>query len=55
GPTEAAIDVTHWTCSTDDILSVPIGRVVGARVAYILDADLALVPQGASGELYIGG
>ncbi|POR61811.1 non-ribosomal peptide synthetase [Pseudomonas syringae] len=35
--------------------SVPIGRVVGARVAYILDADLALVPQGASGELYIGG
>ncbi|RMS83761.1 hypothetical protein ALP60_04511, partial [Pseudomonas savastanoi] len=25
--------------------SVPIGRVVGARVAYILDADLALVPQ----------
>ncbi|EPN61599.1 peptide synthase, partial [Pseudomonas syringae pv. actinidiae ICMP 19079] len=35
--------------------SVPIGRIVGARVAYILDADLALVPQGASGELYIGG
>ncbi|WP_122438388.1 non-ribosomal peptide synthetase [Pseudomonas viridiflava] len=35
--------------------SVPIGQVVGARVAYILDADLALVPQGASGELYIGG
>ncbi|MDR9753993.1 non-ribosomal peptide synthetase [Pseudomonas sp. SZMC_28357] len=35
--------------------SVPIGRIVGARVAYILDADLALVPQGASGELYVGG
>ena len=35
--------------------SVPIGRVIGARVAYILDADLALVPQGATGELYIGG
>ncbi len=29
--------------------------VVGARVAYILDADLALVPQGATGELYVGG
>ncbi|MDU9393633.1 non-ribosomal peptide synthase/polyketide synthase [Pseudomonas sp. zfem002] len=35
--------------------SVPIGSVVGARVAYILDTDLALVPQGATGELYVGG
>ncbi|WP_242167030.1 MULTISPECIES: non-ribosomal peptide synthetase [unclassified Pseudomonas] len=35
--------------------SVPIGRIIGARVAYILDADLALVPQGATGELYVGG
>ncbi|WP_308583464.1 non-ribosomal peptide synthetase [uncultured Pseudomonas sp.] len=35
--------------------SVPIGHIVGERVAYILDADLALVPQGATGELYVGG
>ncbi|MCB2251007.1 non-ribosomal peptide synthetase [Pseudomonas chlororaphis] len=35
--------------------SVPIGTVIGDRVAYILDADLALVPQGATGELYVGG
>ncbi len=35
--------------------SVPIGSVIGERVAYILDADLALVPQGATGELYVGG
>ncbi|NUT79699.1 non-ribosomal peptide synthetase [Pseudomonas brassicacearum] len=35
--------------------SVPIGSVIGARVAYILDADLALVPPGATGELYVGG
>ncbi|MDD0974695.1 non-ribosomal peptide synthetase [Pseudomonas fontis] len=35
--------------------SVPIGRVIGARVAYVLDADLALLPQGAIGELFVGG
>ncbi|WP_085715279.1 non-ribosomal peptide synthetase [Pseudomonas sp. B28(2017)] len=35
--------------------SVPIGSVIGDRVAYILDGDLALVPQGATGELYLGG
>lgn len=29
--------------------------MIGARLAYILDADLALVPQGATGELYVGG
>ena len=39
----------------EGIASVPIGQVIGARVAYILDAGLALVPQGAVGELYIGG
>ncbi|MEJ5282917.1 non-ribosomal peptide synthetase [Pseudomonas sp. MYb541] len=36
-------------------VSVPIGSIIGDRVAYILDADLALVPQGATGELYVGG
>ncbi|WP_179178636.1 non-ribosomal peptide synthetase [Pseudomonas sivasensis] len=35
--------------------SVPIGSIIGDRMAYILDADLALVPQGATGELYVGG
>ncbi|KWU48937.1 non-ribosomal peptide synthetase [Pseudomonas palleroniana] len=35
--------------------SVPIGSIIGDRLAYILDADLALVPQGATGELYVGG
>ena len=35
--------------------SVPIGSIIGERVAYIFDADLALVPQGATGELYVGG
>ncbi|WP_337157029.1 non-ribosomal peptide synthetase [Pseudomonas putida] len=35
--------------------SVPIGRVIGARTAYVLDDDLALLPQGGIGELYVGG
>ena len=38
-----------------DAGSVPIGRVIGARTAYVLDDHLALLPQGGIGELYIGG
>ncbi|BAQ82138.1 peptide synthase [Pseudomonas sp. St29] len=58
GPTEtvvmplASLAPEHLA---EGVASVPIGRIVGARVAYILDADLALVPQGATGELYVGG
>ena len=39
----------------EHVASVPIGRLVGDRVAYILDTDLSLVPQGSIGELYVGG
>jgi len=58
GPTETV--VMPLASLAPDVLeegaaTVPIGRIVGARNGYILDADLTLVPQGATGELYIGG
>ncbi|WP_028229693.1 non-ribosomal peptide synthetase, partial [Paraburkholderia ferrariae] len=54
GPTEAAIDVTHWTCRTGDEV-VPIGRPIGNVSTHVLDAQMNVVPQGVSGELYLGG
>jgi len=58
GPTETV--VMPLACLAPQQLeegagSVPIGSIIGDRVAYIFDADLALVPQGATGELYVGG
>ncbi len=58
GPTETV--VMPLACLAPETLpaelgSVPIGRVIGSRTAYILDEDLALLPQGGIGELYVGG
>ncbi|MBV4530693.1 non-ribosomal peptide synthetase [Pseudomonas sp. SWRI107] len=58
GPTETV--VMPLACLAPDTLpadagSVPIGRVIGNRSGYILDEDLALLPQGGIGELYVGG
>ena len=58
GPTETV--VMPLACLAPETLpgdaaSVPIGQVIGARTAYILDEDLALLPQGGIGELYVGG
>ncbi|RKG67657.1 amino acid adenylation domain-containing protein [Corallococcus sp. CA054B] len=56
GPTEAAVDVTFHACKANDgRRSVPIGRPVDNTRICILDAELQPVPQGAAGELYIGG
>ncbi|MFT5756394.1 MAG: amino acid adenylation domain-containing protein [Alteromonadaceae bacterium] len=58
GPTETIITPTAWQSLADtsaNVEQVPIGRPVGDRQVYVLDADLNPVPQGASGELYIGG
>jgi amino acid adenylation domain-containing protein len=57
GPTEAAIDVSHWTCcaSDADAASVPIGHPIANLQLHVLDGALHPVPQGATGELYLGG
>ncbi len=56
GPTEAAVDVTYWDCGKKSpCVTVPIGRPISNVKAYILDRNLAPVPIGVAGELYIGG
>lgn len=56
GPTETAIDVTHWQCQPDsDLNIVPIGKPVDNTKVYVLDAQLQPVPFGVLGELHIGG
>ncbi len=56
GPTEATIDATSWTVPQGgELEAVPIGRPVDNVQIYPLDDDLALLPVGTPGELYIGG
>ena len=56
GPTECAVDVSHWTCRPDENrLTVPIGRPAANVQLYVLDHRLYPVPVGMLGELYIGG
>lgn len=58
GPTETIITPTTWvgiSAAGVDGDYVPIGQPVGERNAYVLDAELNLVPPGVAGELYIGG
>ncbi|WP_434991238.1 AMP-binding protein, partial [Xanthomonas melonis] len=54
GPTEATtfsccLALNGWTGQG----SVPIGRAVAGRSAYVLDQDGQLVPPGTVGELYV--
>ncbi|MEN1395198.1 phosphopantetheine-binding protein, partial [Pseudomonas aeruginosa] len=55
GPTEAAIDVTHWTCMEEGKDAVPIRRPIANLACYILDGNLEPVPVGVLGELYLAG
>lgn len=56
GPTEASVDVSYYQCGKDNKhSSVPIGKPVDNTQLYVLDKNLAPVPLGVVGELYIGG
>ncbi|MDP9795023.1 amino acid adenylation domain-containing protein/non-ribosomal peptide synthase protein (TIGR01720 family) [Catenuloplanes nepalensis] len=56
GPTEATVNSTLWTAEPGWASSVlPIGRPDVNRRAYVLGPDLAPVPPGVTGELYLGG
>jgi amino acid adenylation domain-containing protein/non-ribosomal peptide synthase protein (TIGR01720 family) len=58
GPTESTVVAT--SCELDapglgEPPSVPIGRPLPGLSALVLDRQLALVPAGVTGELYLGG
>ncbi|MFM0226321.1 amino acid adenylation domain-containing protein [Paraburkholderia dipogonis] len=62
GPTETVITPMLWMFyPTDDTAKLaesaylPIGTLVGARSAHVLDARLNPLPVGVIGELYLGG
>ncbi|MNO71555.1 Enterobactin synthase component F [compost metagenome] len=55
GPTETAINVTHWHSQAADGERSPIGRPLGNVICRVLDAELELTAPGVPGELYLGG
>ena len=60
GPTETVITATTYVIPPADAAGkppepIPIGRLRGAREAYVLDRSGQPVPVGVSGELHLGG
>ncbi|MEC4570669.1 amino acid adenylation domain-containing protein [Streptomyces sp. CMAA1738] len=57
GPTETVVTATvhEPAAGGAETDTVPIGRPLGGRRAYVLDDRLRPVAPGASGELYLGG
>ncbi|MBI6899748.1 amino acid adenylation domain-containing protein [Pseudomonas putida] len=57
GPTETTTFATACTVRAvaDGAEHVPIGGPIGNTTAYVLDAHGRLLPEGVTGELYIGG
>jgi non-ribosomal peptide synthetase-like protein len=53
GPTEATVNATATVCRPG--YPVTIGRPLKGYDALVLDGDMRPLPQGAKGELYIGG
>ncbi|MET0400202.1 MAG: amino acid adenylation domain-containing protein, partial [Longimicrobiaceae bacterium] len=54
GPTEASICNTMFVCAADGS-PPPIGRPIAGVRAHLLDGDMGPVPDGAPGEMYVGG
>ncbi|NIF29958.1 amino acid adenylation domain-containing protein [Pantoea sp. Tr-811] len=58
GPTETVVTPLLWKVSAAQscrAVYAPIGDRVGKRTLHVLDQNLNPVPDGVSGELYIGG
>jgi amino acid adenylation domain-containing protein len=55
GPTEASVDTSFWRCTTYEPAVVPIGRPVANVRIHVLDRELAQVPIGVAGEIYVAG
>lgn len=62
GPTETVITPMLWMFHPQDDIAgladsayLPIGTLVGARTAHVLDLRLNPLPVGVIGELYLGG
>jgi amino acid adenylation domain-containing protein len=55
GPTESTTFSCCHTVANPRLTSIPIGRPISNTQVYILDRNLAPVPIGVPGELYIGG
>lgn len=55
GPTETSVAPTWYRCDKSTPKWAPIGRAIRGVRTYVLDEDLAPVPAGTDGQLYVGG
>ena len=55
GPTEATIGCTVWEVENGNESVIPIGRPMANTQIFIADEEGKIVPQGVSGEIWIGG